>query len=86
MQIGENMRDIQQSSQQLKRTVLRLSEVERLIRQHRIVVPAPSRGTLRNLCEDGTFETVGGQASSLGWLVFEDSFWAWAQNLGGNDR
>jgi hypothetical protein len=65
------------------RTKLRLSEIERLIKQHRLIVPAPSRPTLVGLCEDGTFETAGGQPTRLGWLVFEDSFWKWARGLDG---
>lgn len=56
------------------RPKLRLSEVERLIEKHRIIVPCPSRQTLINWLEDGTLEGV---QSSLGWLVYEDSFLAW---------
>lgn len=63
------------------RTKLRLGEVERLIRQHRIVVPPPSRTTLIEMCEDGTFETAGNSATRIGWLVYEDSFWRWAADL-----
>lgn len=60
------------------RPKLRLSEVERLIEQHRIVVPCPSRQTLINWLEDGTLEGV---PNSLGWLVYEDSFLAWVRSL-----
>lgn len=63
------------------RTKIRLSEVERLIRKHRIIVPPPSRQTLIRLCEDGTFETVGDKPTAIGWLVFEDSFIQWARSL-----
>lgn len=63
------------------RTKLKLSEVERLIRQHRIIVPCPSRGTLIGMCEDGTFATVGNASTTLGWLVYEDSFLEWARSL-----
>lgn len=63
------------------RPKLKLSEVERLIRQHRIIVPCPARGTLIGMCEDGTFETVGNEPTPLGWLVYEDSFLNWAQAL-----
>jgi hypothetical protein len=66
------------------RTKLRLSEVERLIRKHRILIPPPSRPTLIGLCEDGTFETAGGKVTKFGWLVYEDSFWAWARSLDEN--
>jgi hypothetical protein len=57
---------------------LRLSEVERLIKKHRIIVPCPSRNTLVRMCEDGTFETPTGTAGRGGWEVFEQSFWDWA--------
>lgn len=60
------------------RPKLLLAEVERLIRKHRIVVPCPSRQTLIRLCEDGTFETPGGVPTRSGWMVYEDSFWKWA--------
>ncbi|MGE3465549.1 MAG: hypothetical protein AB7J13_01335 [Pyrinomonadaceae bacterium] len=60
------------------RTKLRLSEVERLIRIHRIVIPPLSRRKLRDMCEDGTFETI---RHGRYWLVFEDSFLAWVKHL-----
>lgn len=63
------------------RTKLRLCEVERLIRKHKIVVPAPNRRTLLNMCDDGTFETSPEGPGRLGWLVYEDSFWRWAAGL-----
>jgi len=53
----------------------RLSEVERLIKKHRIIVPCPSRNTLIRMLEDGTFE---GEFVRSVWFVFEDSFWSWA--------
>lgn len=65
------------------RPKLKLSEIERLIKEHRIIVPCPSRQTLIEMCEDGTFETVGGQATTGGWLVYEDSFLKWAKRLDG---
>lgn len=57
---------------------LLLSEVERLIRVHRILVPCPSRQTLIRMCEDGTFETPDPTPGRRGWMVYEDSFWSWA--------
>ncbi|MBK9163655.1 MAG: hypothetical protein IPM21_07040 [Acidobacteria bacterium] len=63
------------------RPKLRLGEVERLIRKHRIVIPPPSRTTLIEMCEDGTFETAGNSPTRIGWLVYEDSFWRWAADL-----
>lgn len=62
--------------------MLRLREIERLIKVHRILVPPPTRRTLTYLCHDGTFETVGREPTNLGWLVYEDSFWKWANGLG----
>lgn len=64
------------------RTMLRLREIERLIKLHRILVPPPSRRALIHLCENGTFETVGDGPTNLGWLVYEDSFWKWVNGLG----
>jgi hypothetical protein len=66
-----------------RRAKLRLCEIEKLIRDHRMIVPPLSRRTLNNMCEDGTFETVGMEPTKLGWLVYEDSFWTWAQKLEG---
>lgn len=63
------------------RPKLRLTEVERLIKRHRIIVPPLSRRTLTNMCEQGIFETAGVGPSRLGWLVFEDSFWNWVKSL-----
>jgi len=65
------------------RTKLKLSEIERLIRKHRIIVPCPARQTLIAMCEDGTFETVGNTPTSLGWLVYEESFLRWCRHLDG---
>jgi hypothetical protein len=67
------------------RTKIRLSEVERLIRKHRIIIPPPSRQTLIKFCEDGTFETVGDGPTAIGWLVFEDSFLRWVKSLDGRE-
>lgn len=63
------------------RTKLRLSEIERLIKDHRIIVPPLSRRKLVEMCEDGTFETVDRSVSGKAWLVFEDSFLKWVANL-----
>jgi hypothetical protein len=63
------------------RTKLRLAEVERLIKQHRIIVPPLSRRLLTKMCEEGRFETVGTKPTALGWLVYEDSFWKWVKGL-----
>jgi hypothetical protein len=73
--------ELQQPLEFRPRVKIRLSEIERLIKKHRIIVPPPSRQTLIKLCEDGTFETAGDRATPMGWLVFEDSFLAWLQKL-----
>lgn len=73
--------EIQQTFDFQPRPKIRLSEIERLIKKHRIIIPPPSRQTLIKLCEDGTFETVGGGPTAIGWLVFEDSFMKWARSL-----
>lgn len=65
------------------RPKIRLGEVERLIRKHRILVPPLARNTLIKMCEEGIFETVGNVPTRHGWLVFEDSFWKWARALDG---
>lgn len=79
-----NPKSIKQTDERQIRSKLRLGEVERLIRKHRIVVPCLSRQTLQNMCEDGTFETAGDKPTRLGWLVYEDSFWKWAKDTGGD--
>jgi len=63
------------------RPKLRIAEIDRLIRKHRIIVPPLSRRVLREMCENGTFETVGNAPTSIGWLVFEDSFLRWVKSL-----
>ncbi len=63
------------------RTKIRLSEIERLIRKHRIIIPPPSRRTLIAMCEDGTFETARRMSPGQSWLVFEDSFLDWVKGL-----
>ena len=67
------------------RAKLRLSEVHRLIRDKRIIVPPLSRRVLTKMCEEGTFETAGNEPTSFGWLVYEDSFWRWVKALDGKD-
>jgi len=74
---------MEQSLTPAVRPKLRLTEIERLIKKHRIIVPPLSRATLVNMCEDGTVETAGTRPTSVGWLVFEDSFWRWARGLDG---
>lgn len=63
------------------RTKIRLSEIERLIRKHRIIVPPLSRRTLVAMCEDGTFETAKRKSPGQSWLVYEDSFLDWLRRM-----
>lgn len=65
------------------RPAIRLSEIERLIRAHRIVSPPISREQLRKMCEDGTFETAPRPTERHPFLVYEDSFLDWVRMLSG---
>ena len=76
------MKHLQQLLDLKPRPKLRLSEIERLIRKHRVIVPPPSRRALIAMCEDGTLETVNHRAGEA-WLVFEDSFLKWVKSLEG---
>ena len=63
--------------------MLRLSEIERLIRTQRLIVPPPSRSTLIGLCDNGTFETAPRRRSRDPYLVTENSFLRWVESLSG---
>ncbi|MFT3746459.1 MAG: hypothetical protein QM785_19475 [Pyrinomonadaceae bacterium] len=65
------------------RPKLRLSEVERLIRLKRIIVPPLARRTLVGMCEDGTFEHAPRRKGGEHYLIYEDSFLKWVQSLDG---
>ncbi len=60
------------------RPLLKLSDIEHIIRDYKILRSVPSRSTLIEMCEDGTFEA---KLTRLGWLVFEDSFDRWLEEL-----
>ncbi len=75
------MNTIQHSLDLSPRTKIRLSEIERIIRQQRIIVPPLSRRALIAMCEDGTFETARRASPSHCWLVYEDSFLDWVKRL-----
>lgn len=75
------MNDTKQLLDKKVRTKLRLGEVERVIKENRVIVPVPSRQSLIRLCESGKLETVGGAPTSLGWLVYEDSLWEWIREF-----
>jgi hypothetical protein len=38
------------------------------------------------MCEDGTFETAGSTPTSVGWLVYEESFLEWVKGLDGERK
>jgi hypothetical protein len=63
--------------------MLRLSEIERLIRKERLIVPPLSRRALICLCEDGTFDTAPRQEGKP-YLVTEASFLKWVKHLIGD--
>ncbi|HEV7698692.1 MAG TPA: hypothetical protein VGO43_00540 [Pyrinomonadaceae bacterium] len=65
------------------RTMLRLSEIERLIRKERLVVPPLSRRSLVAMCDDGTFETAPRSHKRARYLVTEESFLKWVKGLSG---
>ncbi|MEO5858668.1 MAG: hypothetical protein ABIR33_06940 [Pyrinomonadaceae bacterium] len=74
---------MQQTNDTVRRAKMRLSEIERILRRERILIPPPSRTALLGLIEDGTLETAGDVPSRFGWLVYEDSFWLWVRSLDG---
>ncbi|MEQ1604193.1 MAG: hypothetical protein ABL999_04925 [Pyrinomonadaceae bacterium] len=65
------------------RPKLRLSEVERLIRLKRIIIPPLSRRKLVAMCEDGTLEHAPRQTGREHYLIYEDSFLKWVRELDG---
>ena len=77
------MKNTQRTLDLSPRTKLRLSEVERLIRQHRIIVPPLSRRKLIELCDLGELETAPRTRPREQYLVYEDSFLKWAKSLDG---
>jgi hypothetical protein len=63
------------------RPTLRLSEVEYLLRKHRILgSKGISRQTLINWIETGVLE---GKSTQVGWVVYEDSFREFVANQSG---
>jgi hypothetical protein len=60
------------------RPLLRLSAVEQIIRANRLIVPPPSRPKLIALIEEGRIE---GKRTDYGWVMFEDSFLKWVNDL-----
>ena len=60
------------------RPTMRLSDIQRIMREYRIVGSTPSRDSLIGMCEDGTLEAT---KTRFGWLVFEDSFESWVASI-----
>ena len=67
----------------ITRPKLRISEVERLIRINRIIVPPLSRRSLIAMCEDGTLEHAPRRRPSERYLIYEDSFLKWVRDMDG---
>ena len=65
------------------RTKIRLSEIERIIRKNRIIVPTPCRATLIELCDQGVLEAAPRKSPRQPYLVYEDSFIKWLEALDG---
>lgn len=67
----------------IARPKLRISEVERLIRTKRIIVPPLSRRKIVAMCEDGTLENAPRKTTRDHYLIYEDSFLDWIRSLDG---
>ncbi len=77
------MTTIQRTLDLIARPKLRISEVERLIRINRIIVPPLSRRTLLGMCEDGTLAHAPRRSAKATYLIYEDSFLDWVRDLDG---
>jgi hypothetical protein len=75
------MNTTQRTLDLITRPKLRLSEVERLIRINRIIVPPLSRRSLIDLCEEGKLQIAPRKGERSPYLVYEDSFLAWVRSL-----
>jgi len=60
------------------RPALRLSRIEEILKQTRIIEPVPSRPTLIKLIEAGT---LNGHKVGNAYLVDEESFHAWVKSV-----
>ena len=60
------------------RRMLRLCEIEDILRRSRVIVPVPSRSYFLNKLDDGTLQ---GRRTEFGWVVYEDSFKSWMKSL-----
>lgn len=59
------------------RPCLRLSRIEEILQQTKIVDPVPSRKTLIRALEQGLLD---GKKMKSGWIVYEDSFKVWVRS------
>ena len=75
------MHTTQQLLQNGTRTKIRLSEIERIIRKNRIIIPPPSRSKLVGLCEEGVLESAPRKSPRHPYLVYEDSFLKWLEEM-----
>ena len=64
-------------------TMLRLSEIERIIRKERLIVPPLSRRMLITLCDNGVFQTAPRPTLRAPYIVTEKSFLKWVAGLSG---
>jgi hypothetical protein len=64
-------------------TMLRLAEIERLIRKERLIVPPLSRRMLITLCDNGAFDIAPRTHARAPYLVTEESFLNWVARLSG---
>lgn len=77
------MNTTQQTLDLITRPKLRISEVERLIRIKRIIVPPLSRRKLIAMCEDGTLDHAPRHRPRDRYLIYEDSFLKWVREMDG---
>ena len=64
-------------------TMLRLAEIERIIRKERLIVPPLSRRMLLRMCDEGVFVTAPRTHARAAYLVTEESFFKWVAGLSG---
>ena len=67
-------------------TMLRLSEIERILRKERLIVPPLSRRMLITLCDNGIFDTAPRTHPRAPYLVTEESFLRWVKSLSGRAK
>ena len=58
--------------------LMRLSDVEEVLRKSKIFYSVPSRPTLIEYCEDGTFDSIKPRGE---WLVYESSLVRFIEGL-----